>query len=70
MIAILLTQRADDWHACIEGDAARWGCGKSVNQAIGDLVNSHQTQFGVDVRWIPVRVVEAQVRIEGEGRKG
>lgn len=37
MTAILVTQRADDWHACIESDAARWGCWRTIREAIGDL---------------------------------
>jgi len=44
---IVITRRADDIHAAIKGAAEIWGCGRSINAAIGDLVNSHQERFGV-----------------------
>ena len=42
---ITVTQRSDDWHACVTGDPAQWDCGKSPTEAVNSLVTSHAEQF-------------------------
>jgi len=46
---IIYTKRSSDWHACLEGQPAIWGCGKSVDEAVGALVRNHPEQFGVSL---------------------
>ncbi len=48
---IRITWRTDDWHAQFGDDAARWGCGKTPSNAIGDLLFSHRDLAGVGVEW-------------------
>lgn len=38
---IVITKRASDYHACLGGDPEIWGCGKTPNEAIGDMFMSH-----------------------------
>lgn len=47
--AIVVVRRADDWHASIEGESARWGCGRTPRAAIGDLLEAHADVFGVTI---------------------
>jgi hypothetical protein len=49
MKEILVTKRADDYHACLKEDPTIWGCGKTGNQAIGDLVSGHCITFDVGI---------------------
>ncbi len=37
---IIIRKRANDYIAFIEGMEECWGCGKTPNQAIGDLIAS------------------------------
>lgn len=50
-IEIEVTRRTDDYHACISGHPEIWGCGKDRESAIGDLVRSHQNEFGVKINY-------------------
>ncbi len=45
---IIMTCRSDDYHACIEGTEF-WGCGKTISEAIGDLIRSHREVFGIEI---------------------
>lgn len=36
-LSITVTQRSDDWHACVTGDDARWEGGRSRAEAIGKM---------------------------------
>ena len=38
--AVILTQRAADYHACITGESGKWGCGPSLKSALKDLRRS------------------------------
>ena len=48
---IIVTRRNDDYHACLEGHPEIWGCGKTIDGAIGDLIRSHQDTFGIAVEY-------------------
>lgn len=48
---IVVTFRAHDVHAAIEGTNGRkWGCGRNPDEAVGALVRSHPEAFGVEVQ--------------------
>lgn len=47
---IVVTKRTDDWHACLENNTAIWACGKSLDEAIGDLIRTHQDVFKIEVQ--------------------
>lgn len=38
MRAIVVTRRSGDWMAAVEGEPSMWGCGGSIQAAIGDLI--------------------------------
>lgn len=47
---IVVTQRFSDYHAAIDGTAGRkWGCGKTIDEAVGALVRNHPEAFGAVV---------------------
>ncbi len=47
---IVVTQRFSDYHAAIDGTAGRkWGCGKTIDEAVGALVRNHPEAFGTSV---------------------
>ena len=47
---IVVTQRFSDYHAAIDGTAGRkWGCGKTIDEAVGALVRNHPGAFGTSV---------------------
>ena len=48
-MGIKVTKRTDDWHACLTGDNAIWGCGKSVATAIGALILAHEKSFDLTI---------------------
>jgi hypothetical protein len=37
---IIVTQRTDDYHACIEGSPGKWEADKCINEAIRKLMRS------------------------------
>jgi hypothetical protein len=37
------------WKARLKGDRAVWGIGRSMNEAVGNVINSHPEYFNVDV---------------------
>ena len=44
---IVVTQRFSDYHAAIDGTEGRkWGCGKTIDEAVGALVRNHPEAFG------------------------
>jgi hypothetical protein len=49
IIEIEVSKRTEDYHACITDDPAYWGCGQTINEAIGDLVNAHADYFGINI---------------------
>lgn len=34
---IVITRRWSDWHACIEGESGKWGCGRTPEGAVAEL---------------------------------
>ena len=50
-VKIVLTRRAEDVHACIEGEPEIWAAGRTSDAAIGDLIRSHPDSFDIDVVW-------------------
>jgi hypothetical protein len=46
---IIVTKRANDYHACLKGKPAIWGCGKSAYEAIGNLIIHHGDTFKIKV---------------------
>jgi hypothetical protein len=47
VLSIILTQRADDWHACIEGEPEVWDRGRNRFEAIGALIVTHSERFAI-----------------------
>jgi hypothetical protein len=50
-VTIVVTKRTDDYHACIKGHPEIWGCGECESKAIGDLIRSHEIEFGIKVQY-------------------
>ena len=51
-LSIVFTKRAFDWHACVEGVPATWGCGRSPAEALGELVRTDPGILGrIEVLW-------------------
>lgn len=46
---IVVTKRSDDFHAALKDNPAVWGCGKTIDAAIGDLIRSHQHRLGITI---------------------
>ena len=42
---IVLERMPDDFKAYLKGNSAIYGCGRSVHQAIGDLILAHREAF-------------------------
>jgi len=47
---IVIEPRCEDIWAGLIGHKGEWGTGKSVNEALGNLVMYHQDRFRVDVQ--------------------
>jgi len=48
-ISITITERRNDFHACLSSDRAVWGRGKNSYEAIGDLIMHHEEVFGIEI---------------------
>jgi predicted RNase H-like HicB family nuclease len=46
---IILTKRSHDYHAEIKDIPACWGCGKTQDEAIGDLIRAHKSMFNLNI---------------------
>lgn len=46
---IVVRQRGDDYHASIADRPSVWGCGESIDEAVGDLVRAHAEEFGIEI---------------------
>ncbi|HEY4518316.1 MAG TPA: hypothetical protein VJG48_01690 [Candidatus Paceibacterota bacterium] len=44
----LVTRRSDDYHACIEDDKGKWGCGRTPDEAVGNLVRVWPREFDIE----------------------
>ena len=49
MLNIIITERAGDIHVQVEGKVGVWGCGKTIYEAIGNLVFNHKEVFNIGV---------------------
>jgi hypothetical protein len=47
MPTVVVERRPDDYMAYLQGHKTIWGCGKSISEAIGDVIQSHPESFGV-----------------------
>jgi len=47
MIEIEVRRRWNDFHACFAGQPALWGCGRTIDEAVGSVTWSHQEKTGV-----------------------
>lgn len=50
-IKLVVTRRSDDYHVCINGDKTLWGCGKTIDEAIGSCVRSHRDRLGIKIEY-------------------
>lgn len=46
---IIITQRADDIHACLEGESGVWACGPTSEIALGKLLLTYPEKFGIEI---------------------
>lgn len=51
---IRVSKRGSDYHASLINNLKIWGCGSSITDAIGQLIFSHQKEFGVSIAVDPV----------------
>jgi len=51
---ITIEWRSHDVMAYFDGNRARWGCGKTVDEAIGDLVRTNAKAMGLYVKVPPM----------------
>ena len=49
MKTVVVVKRSNDWQAYLIENTAIWGCGKSPDEAIGNLICSHQDTFHISV---------------------
>jgi len=43
-------QRMPKFHVQVKGKAGCWACGRSVAEAIGDLIQHHPESFGIKTK--------------------
>jgi len=48
---IVMTKRTADIHVCPEGKPGIWAAGKTVDEAVGNLIQCHQEHFGLELEW-------------------
>jgi hypothetical protein len=46
---IIITKRSNDYHAAIDGFPQYWGCGETIDEAIGSLIRAHQEKFKINI---------------------
>ena len=49
MEKVVVTHRSNDYHACLAGRPGIRGCGKTPQEAIGDLIITHEETMGIEV---------------------
>lgn len=47
---IVVIRRVVDYHASLVTNPAVWGCGKTEEEAIGNLIRSHPEVFNISVK--------------------
>lgn len=50
-IKIEVIERTNDYMARISDNHGCWGCGKSLNEAVGSLIRYHSERFGIDITY-------------------
>ena len=64
---VRLKRRTSDWHACFPPGESRWGCGKSIDEAIGSLIRAHgRDMFGLVIEGNS-NDDEVAAKLNGEG---
>ena len=52
MHVIVITRRANDFHAQLQGEPSKWAASSySVDEAVGKLVDSHGHELGIQIQW-------------------
>ncbi len=46
---IVVTKRTNDYHACLRGQPNTWGSGRTIPEAIGDLIQLHTEKLNFEV---------------------
>lgn len=46
---ITVSRRSDDYHACVSGEPGKWDCGKTISEAVGNLIMSHREEFDINI---------------------
>ena len=49
LLSIILTQQGDEFRAQLDGHPEIWGNGKTLREAIGNLICSHQAHFKLQI---------------------
>jgi hypothetical protein len=50
-IGITVKRRFSDYHASIDGsNETQWGCGKSIDEAVGSVVRNQQERLGLKIK--------------------
>ncbi|MBT5808190.1 hypothetical protein HOI18_02840 [Candidatus Uhrbacteria bacterium] len=48
-VKIVVTKRQSDYHVCVDGQPGIWACGRTTNEAIGNLISHHSEVFGITI---------------------
>jgi len=46
---IVVTMRCDDYHACFQSYPERWGCGKTIAEAVGNCIIDHGEKIDIGI---------------------
>jgi len=49
MRRITIETRTHDYHVHIDNDRGKWACGKTIDDAIGNLVRTHREALGIEI---------------------
>lgn len=44
--------RHPKFHAQIKGEPGYWACGRTQDEAVGDLIRSHPERFGLELQFL------------------
>lgn len=44
--------RGLEWHAQLKDQPGKWGAGRSIDEAIGNLVQAHYEDFNIGVKFV------------------
>ena len=51
MEKIIVKRRSDDYHASLEENPGIWGRGKSMKEAVGDVISAHPEKFNLIIEF-------------------